>query len=83
MKPAPRTIVEARVSELFRRIPWLVGFSVEEDLSVFEVEVEPLPGYDAEPETREAISEAVLDIASEREGAADVLRGRTFARVLH
>jgi hypothetical protein len=83
MKPVPHEIVEVRVSELFRRIPWLVGFSVEEDLSVFEVEVEPLPGYDAEPEIREAISEAVLDIASEREGAADVLRGRTFARVLH
>ena len=80
MKPVPHEIVEVRVSELFRRIPWL---SVEDDLSVYEVEVEPLPGYDAEPEIREAISEAVLDIASEREGAADVLRGRTFARVLH
>jgi hypothetical protein len=28
-------------------------------------------------------ADAVLDIACERDGAADLLRGRTFARVLH
>lgn len=83
MKPPPFAIVQTRVSELFRRIPMLVGFSVEDDLSVFGVEVQALSGYDAQPEIREAISEAVLDIAFERDGVAELLRGRTFARVLH
>lgn len=83
MKATAHTILEARLGELFRRMPLLVGFSVEQDLSVFEVEVEGLPGYDPGPDIREAIADAVLDIACERDGAADLLRGRTFARVLH
>ncbi len=58
--------------------PLPVGFSVQEDLSVREVEVEGLPGYDPGADIREAIADAVLDIACERDGAATEVGIREF-----
>lgn len=77
-------MIEARMLHLFRRIPLLLGFSVREDLSIAGVEVHRWPGLvwgeDFYDEISDEISAALLALASEREDAAELLRGRTFAR---
>ena len=68
---------------LFRRHPALCGFSVREDLSFSNVSCHPaLHGLEA-TELLDEISEALHELLEERPEAAEVLRGRTLARVFH
>ena len=68
---------------LFRRHPALCGFSVRDDLSFSNVSCHPaLHGAQAS-ELIDEISEALHELLEERPEAADVLRGRTLARVFH
>ena len=71
------------VESLFRRYPALCGFSVRDDLSFSNVSCHPaLHGAQAS-ELIDEISEALHELLEERPEAADVLRGRTLARVFH
>ena len=71
------------VQALFRSQPALCGFSVREDLSLSHVACHPaLHGAQAS-ELLDEISEALYELLEERPEAAEVLRGRTLARVFH
>lgn len=75
--------VSNTVEALFRRHPALCGFSVRDDLSFSNVSCHPaLHGAQAS-ELIDEITEALHDLLEERPEAADVLRGRTLARVFH
>ena len=81
-----QVMIAARVLQLFRRMPMLLGFSIRDDLSIAEVEVLDWPGCawgkDFHDELHDQISAAVVQLINEREDAAELLRGRTFARAL-
>ena len=71
------------VSTLFQRYPALCGFLVKEDLSFTNVSCHPaLAGAQAEELINE-ISATLHALAEEQPAAADLLRGRTLARVFH
>jgi len=75
-------VIEGRIDALFRRIPILCGFALEEDLQPIEVAVQTWPGYVAGEELYEDILTTLVDLVEERPDAAELLRGRTFARQL-
>jgi len=88
----------ARMDTLFRRLPMLHGFSVQDrsnvtrervvqglrdDLYLADVVAHwPLSGEQAENLVEE-ISQALGELVDERPEATALLRGRTFARILH
>jgi hypothetical protein len=84
----PRTLqseadIQAFVDGLFRRWPALVGFSIPDagELALGELETQPwnpLPG-----EILVEVADALLEFLDEEPEALELLRGRTFARVLH
>jgi hypothetical protein len=82
-----QAMIEARVLELFQRIPVLLGFSIQEDLSIAGIELHGWPGYewgkDFYDGVSDEISSALVSLTDEREDAAELLRGRTFARTFH
>jgi hypothetical protein len=90
--------LSARVSDLFGRYPALQGFSVQganalpeavrnnvmaNTLVVAEVGCDPLFGSDYSERVSDEIALSLLDFVKERPEAAELLRDRTFARVLH
>jgi hypothetical protein len=77
-----REIFDARMAALFEQIPALSGFHVQADLSVAELSIYAWPGWSASPELREEVARFLQDMADERPGVAELLRGRTFARSL-
>jgi hypothetical protein len=80
-----QAVIDERVRQMFRRLPLLVGFSLEQDLSIADVEVQTCPGCEwGDDVYREVDAEisALLD-EIEHDDATELLRGRTFARVLH
>jgi len=96
MKPQPRRSedpqarfeanLEARVWALFRCHPALCGFSVGEGPSMSlltEVSVYPASGPAAPPELCFEVLATLADLVEECPEAHELLRGRTFARVLH
>jgi hypothetical protein len=75
--------LEALLQALFRRWPSLVGFSVQDEgeLVIGDLEMQP---WNAEAhELLGEIAGTLLDFVDEKPGALELLRGRTFARVLH
>jgi hypothetical protein len=88
----------ARMDRLFQRCPALHGFSVQprasvtrervvqglqDDLYLADVVAHwPLSGEQAETLVEE-ISQAIAELVEERPEASALLRGRTFARILH
>jgi hypothetical protein len=80
-------MIEARVLHLFQRIPLLLGFSIQEDLSIAGIEVHSWPSYawgkEVYDEISDEIAAALVGLMNEREDAAELLRGRTFARTFH
>ena len=76
--PVPQIEIDA----LFRRIPILCGFALEEDLQPTEVSVHTWPGYGPGEDLYEDILTTLVDLVEERPDAAELLRGRTFARHL-
>ena len=88
----------ARMEMLFRRCPALHGFSVQQGSSVSRERVaqdlqaglfladvvwhQPLNGEQAATLVEE-ISQELLELVDEQPEAAELLRGRTFARMFH
>ncbi len=90
--------LEARVDALFRHCPTLCGFSVqdaeslaregialqnESDLFLTEVSAYPWSGLEAPEELCAEIVTALAELIDECPEALELLRERTFARVLH
>ena len=75
-------VIEGRIGALFRSIPELSGFSVQPDLQPAEIAVYTWPGYGAGEALSEEIADTLSDLVEERAEAAELLRGRTFARRL-
>ena len=78
----------APIETLFLRFPTLYGFSVhgcDDDDGLFVDHVGVTPGFDAEhyEEIFREIVVALVELVAEEPDAEDILRGRTFARVLH
>lgn len=76
--------VDAAVNELFAAWPELYGFSVgqlEGVLSLEDVAADPWGAHTAELPGE--IAAALLELIDEQPEAAELLRGRTFARTLH
>ena len=84
MSPA----LPAPIETLFLRFPTLYGFSVRgcgDEGELFVDHIGVSPGFDAEhyEEIFREIVVALAELAAEEAGAGEILRGRTFARVLH
>jgi hypothetical protein len=74
--------IEARVHEVFRLTPFLLGFSVGTDLSIEDIALHAWPGCAPSDDLYDDLSHAVRELAEESDEAAELLRGRTFARTL-
>jgi hypothetical protein len=71
------------VNTLFQRHPTLCGFSVKDDLSFSNVACHPaLVGAEADMLCEE-ISATLHELMEESPEAAELLRGRTVARIFH
>ncbi|MGF2075580.1 hypothetical protein, partial [Enterococcus casseliflavus] len=75
--------VNDMMSTLFQRYPALCGFSVKEDLSFSNVACHPALVGDEAQILCEEISAALSELVEERPEAAELLRGRTLARMFH
>ena len=74
----------ARIAVVFARLPMLSGFYVSDDLSLMEVTVDGWTGSTATSLLKDEICTALEDlIADDATEAAELLRGRTFARAVH
>ena len=84
MKAQPRKRVEARVREVFQRQPFLDAFSLDDELWLCDLEVRSWPGCDWGDAVYGEISAAINELVTEVEhaGANELLRGRTFVRML-
>ncbi len=72
----------ARVDALFRRCPTLCGFSMQED-DLLDLTCHPLPDRERAELILGEISQMLVELADEQPEAAELLRGRTFARTVH
>ena len=73
----------AQIEALFARCPALCGFSVKEDISFSHNACHPaLVGEEAQILCEE-ISATLHELLEARPEAADLLRGRTLARIFH
>jgi hypothetical protein len=92
----PELELAAAVDSLFRRLPSLVGFTVQEartlsqdraagtlarELVLADVETDPWPADSKELFGEIAV--ALLDLMDDQPAARGLLAGRTFARTLH
>jgi hypothetical protein len=76
-------IVARHVRELFQRLPMLAGFWLRPDLEVDELSVFTWPGCTAGRDLYEEVMRSLVDLAEERPEAAQLMRGRSFARAVH
>ena len=77
-------LFSSEIAKLFARLPMLSGFHVSDDLEVLQIAVHTWPGGVPDREVAEEIRASLEElIADDAEGAAELLRGRTFARALH
>lgn len=74
-----------QLQELFASQPLLLGFSLDADLALADVEVDMWPAVywreDVYAELDDAIATLVADVAGQ--GDAELLRNRSFARRWH
>jgi hypothetical protein len=81
--------VSSRLEPIFRAWPMLRGFAVRMpqaaggEIVLSDVACFPALAESEADELYGAISQALLEIVDERPEALPLLRGRTFARVLH
>jgi hypothetical protein len=68
---------------LFQRYPALCGFSVQPDLSFSHIACHPALEAEEARELIDEISATLRELVEEQPEAADLLRGRTLARVFH
>lgn len=73
-----------RVQALFGRCPALCGFSVEVDgPAVLDLTCYPAPDAERMETILGEVSGLLNELAEEEPRAAELLRGRTFARAVH
>ena len=93
------TDIQAKIDALFARCPMLCGFSIQDramlphqlddqvipdaDLFITEIGIYPKLGDDQQSEIFDEITVLISDLVYEQPMAYAVLRGRTFARILH
>ena len=79
------TQVDRRVREVFQELPFLIGFSLDRELCVCDIEVHAWPGCPWSERDYGEIGEVLADVILRivEEGAGEALRERTFARALH
>lgn len=78
--------LQATMSALFQRYPELHGFTVQDfegRLVLAHVGVDPFVGEGVSERVRGEVAVTLLEFLDERPEALDLLRDRTFARVLH
>jgi hypothetical protein len=73
----------ASVAALFRRCPPLCGFSLDGELCVEQVACHPALDRHGAAVIAEEIVRALSELVEEEPAAAELIRGRTFARALH
>jgi len=94
MKPSEQRLSEARrqhieaivarhVHQLFQRLPMLSCFWLRPDLKVAELTVFTWPGYTAGRDLYEEVMQSLVELVEEHHEAAQLMRGRTFARAVH
>jgi len=76
-------VVARYLHQLFQRLPVLPGFWLHPDLKVAELAVFASPGYTAGYDLYEEVMQSLVELAEERPEAVQLMRGRTFARVVH
>jgi len=80
-------LIAKRAQELFDRLPAVLGFSFDLELSGVDVELQRWPGHawsdDVFDEVEAFIIEFASELAAEHPRGGELLRGRTFARNLH
>jgi hypothetical protein len=74
--------VAARMAQLFRRWPGLGGFAVR-DGYVSDIACYPQQTEEDAAELRDDIAGELVELLDERPEAVEVVRGRTFTRVMH
>ncbi|TAK81791.1 MAG: hypothetical protein EPO20_23910 [Betaproteobacteria bacterium] len=75
--------LEASVAAVFRRYPPLCGFSLSRELDVEELACHPALDRRRARVIAEDIVRALSELVDEEPEAAELIRGRTFARALH
>jgi hypothetical protein len=77
--------IQARVRKVFQQLPTLIGFSLDRELCVCDIEVDTWFGYPWSGQDYGEIGGMLADVIGGiiEEGGADELRERTFARSLH
>ena len=84
MAPRLDADLAARVEALFGRCPSLCGFSVQEsDPVLLDLTCYPTPDGERAQVILGEVSQMLSELEAERPEAAEMLRGRTFARTLH
>jgi len=78
-----KTSLHQTLERIFADCPALSGFALDDAQELSFVDVTFDPGYpDARPEIG-ALVDALRDLIDEEPEAVELLRGHTFARVLH
>jgi hypothetical protein len=75
--------VQDVVNTLFQRYPTLCGFLVKDDLSFSNVACHPALASEEAEMLCEEISATLHELVEESPEAAELLRGRTVARIFH
>ena len=75
--------LEASVAAVFQRYPPLCGFSLSSELCVEELACHPALDRRRAAVIAEDIVRALSELVDEEPEAAELIRGRTFARALH
>ena len=75
--------VQDVVNTLFQRYPTLCGFAVKDDMSFSNVACHPALANEEAEMLCEEISATLHELMEERPEAAELLRGRTLARIFH
>ena len=74
----------ARVDALFGRCPALCGFSVQQgEPDLLDLTCYPTPDRARAELILGEVSQMLFDLVDEQPEAAELLRGRTFARMFH
>ena len=73
--------VDARVRELFQQLPFLIGFSLDRELCVCDVEVDTWPGWPCTDRDYGEIGAILAEVIGGivEEGAADALRVSSYS----
>lgn len=75
--------LDRHLAELFRRLPMLPGFTLQQDLDLGDVTVHSWPGYVAGEELYKDLTLALAELAEERPEAIELLRPHAIGLAHH